>query len=89
MEEVPAVGETVVEAEEVASLIQGQQMEHVATVVPSVKRDSVLTMEKLAKIVTTRIILLTYVGNAKGRGLLASSVTQQGGNNYTVLSILQ
>ena len=50
-------------------------MEHAATVVPSVKRDNVLPMGKLARIVTTRIILLTYVGNAKGRGLLASTIT--------------
>ena len=64
-----------VEAEKVAGLIQGQQMEHVATVVPSVKRDSVLPVGKLAGIVTGRITLLMYVGNSKGRGLLASPVT--------------
>ena len=49
-------------------------MEHVAAVVPSVKRDSALPMGKLARIVITRITLLTYVGNAKGRGLLASTI---------------
>ena len=43
-------------AKEVTGLMHGQQMEHVATVVPSVKRD-------------------TYVGNAKGKGLLASFMT--------------
>ena len=32
--------ETMVEAKEVTGLIQGQQMEHVATVIPGVKRDS-------------------------------------------------
>ena len=46
-----------------------------ATVVPSVKRDSVLPMGKLARIVTTRIILLMYVVNVKCRGLLASTIT--------------
>ena len=64
-----------VEAKEVTGLIQGQQMEHLATVVPSVKRDSVLPMGKLARIVTTRITLPEYVGDAKGQGLLASSIT--------------
>ena len=61
-----------VEAEEVIGLIEGQQMEHAATVVPNVKRDSFLYMGKLAGIVT-RITLLTYVGNAKGH--LASTIT--------------
>ena len=37
------MGETVVDAEEIAGLTQGQQMEHAATMVPSVKRDNVLT----------------------------------------------
>ena len=64
-----------VEARKVAGLIQGQQTEHVTTVVPSVKRDSVLPIRKLARIITTRIILLTYVGNAKGKGLPVSTVT--------------
>ena len=68
-------GETVVEAKEVTGVIQGPQMEHVATVVPSAKRYSVLPMGKLPRIVTRRITLLIYVGNAKGRGLLASTVT--------------
>ena len=60
--------------QEVTGLIQCQQMEHAATMVPSVKRDSILPMGKLARIVT-RITLLTYVDNAKGRGLLALTVT--------------
>ena len=34
VKEVPTMGETVVEAEEVAGLLQVQQMEHVGTVVP-------------------------------------------------------
>ena len=50
-------------------------MEHATIVVPSVKTDSVLPMGKLARIVTTRITLLMYVGNTKSRGLLASTVT--------------
>ena len=74
MEGVPTMGEIMVEDKEVAGLIQGQQLEHVATVVPSVKRDSVLPMGKISRIIT-RITLLTYVGNAKGRGLLASTIT--------------
>ena len=49
-------------------------MEHVATMVPNVKRDSVLPMGKLVRTVTTRITLLTCVGNTKGSGLLASTV---------------
>ena len=69
------LGETLVEAEEVTGFIQGQQMEHEGTVVPSVKRDHVLPMGKLARIVTTRITLLMYLGSAKGRGLLASTIT--------------
>ena len=44
-----------VDAEDVTGLIQGQQMEHAATVVPSVKRSSVLPIGNCAKIVTTRI----------------------------------
>ena len=43
--------------------------------IPSVKRDSALPTGKLARIVTTRNILLVYVGDAKGRGLLASTIT--------------
>ena len=74
VEKVPTAGETKAEAGEVADLIQGQQMEHAATVVLSVKRDSVLPMGKLARIVTTKITLLTYVGNTEGRGLVASTV---------------
>ena len=66
MEEIPTVGEPMVEAKEVTGLIQGQQMEHVATVVPSVKGHNVLPMGKLARNVKTRITLLMYVGNAKG-----------------------
>ena len=69
------MGETILEAEEVTGLIQGQQMEHAATVVTSVKRDNVLPTGKLTRIVRTRITLLTYVGYAKCRGLLASTVT--------------
>ena len=74
MEEVPTAEKTVVEADEATGLISGQQMEHVATVVPSVKTDSVLLMGKLARNVT-RTTLFTYVGNAKGRSLLASTTT--------------
>ena len=49
-------------------------MEHSVTVVPCVKRDRVLPMRKLARIVT-RITLLAYMGNTKGRGLLVSTMT--------------
>ena len=49
-------------------------MEHGATVVPCVERNSVLPTGKLAKIVTRRTLLM-YVGNAKGRGLLVSTIT--------------
>ena len=51
--------ESMVEAEEIAGFIQGQQIEHAATVVPSVKREGVLPMGKLARIVTTRTIWLS------------------------------
>ena len=50
-------------------------MKHAVTMVPSVKRDSVLPTGKHASIVTTRITVLTYVGIAKGRGPLASTAT--------------
>ena len=43
-----------VDAKEVIGLIQGQQKEHAATAVLSVKRDSVLLMGKCARIVKTR-----------------------------------
>ena len=36
---------------------------------------SVLLTGKLSRIVTSRITLLVYVGNIKGRGLLASTIT--------------
>ena len=75
LEKVPTMGEIMVEAKEVTGLIWGQQMEHVASVVPNLKRDSILPMGKLARFVTRRITLLMYVGNAKGRGLLASTIT--------------
>ena len=55
--------------------MQGQQTEHVDTVILSLKRDSVLPVGTLGRIVITRITLLTYVGNAKGRSLLASAIT--------------
>ena len=42
--------------------------------VPIVKRYSVLPMGKLARTVTRTITLLMYVDNAKGRGLLASTL---------------
>ena len=74
MEEVPTIGEPSVEAEEAVDVIQGQQLNHVATVVPCIRRDSVLPTEKLAKNVATRITLLVHVGNAKVRGLLASTI---------------
>ena len=54
VEEVSTVHETIVEAE-VTGLIQGQQIEHVATVLPSVKRYSVHPMGKLARMLTARI----------------------------------
>ena len=50
-------------------------MKHVATVVLSVKMDSTLPTGKPARIVTTRITMPMYVGNTKGRGALASTVT--------------
>ena len=52
MEEVPSVEETVVQVEEATGLAQGQQIKHVATVLPSVKGNSVLPMEKPARSVT-------------------------------------
>ena len=68
------MGETVEEAKEVTGLTQGQQMEHAANVVPSVKRDSILPTGKTCKNCSNKDHFAHVCGPHKGRCLLASNL---------------